>query len=214
MKFYSVLALILISVSASHAETMYISDAIQVNMRTGRGFQYKILAMINSGQVVEVIEREDQYAKIRIPNGREGWVESQYLTPNKPSRLLLESLEKKHSEILEKIETTQKENSTLRTENDRLNSELSAKEKAFSELTRGYETLKSDTADFPILKARFDEATSQLKEQRIRADKFEGEFQNLNLYQNIRWFLFGAGTLVFGMVLGFSTRRQRRTSSL
>jgi hypothetical protein len=42
----------------------------------------------------------------------------------------------------------------------------------------------------------------------------EKEIARLSLNRNIRWFLSGAGVLVLGFIIGFSTKKQRRRSSL
>jgi SH3 domain protein len=210
--FLAILVFHLLLPAAVAAETMYLSDTIQINLRTGRGVEYKILAMLNSGQAVEVIEKGDQYTRVRIPNGMEGWVLSRYLTSTKPSALLLESLEKKHQELLLKIDETTKENSVLKADNKRIDEEISIRKSALSDLTRSYEMLKSDTAGFSKLQSSFDESVSQLKELKIRAGELEGEVKYLNQYKNMQWFLIGAGILFFGMVIGFSAKRQRKRS--
>ncbi len=46
-----------------------------------------------TGTALEVIERFDKLARVRDPQGTEGWIETRYLTPDPPARLQLYKLQ-------------------------------------------------------------------------------------------------------------------------
>ena len=52
------------------------------------------------------------------------------------------------------------------------------------------------------------------KQQTQKALELDNEVEKLHWNQNVRWFLSGAGVLLLGFIIGFSTKRQRRRSSL
>jgi SH3 domain protein len=212
-RFLTVCIFLMLFSTGANAETMYVSDIIQITMRTGQGIDHRIVAMLNSGEEVEILEAGAQWTRVRIQNGKEGWVLTRYLTPKKPSGLLLETLEKKHAEVTVAFDEIKKENSALKADNKRLAAELSANERALSEVTRSYETLMAESAEFLKLRSSFDESAAQLSEQKVRVEKYEEELTRLQFHQNIKWFLAGAGVLILGFVVGFSARRQRRKSS-
>ena len=115
--------------------------------------------------------------------------------------------------------TTQTE--TLIMENDKLNSEnkklmdtLSDNRKALKNLQRQYDTLKTESADFLDLKKRFEKASHELTGQTRKAKELEKMVEELQLYQYIKWFLAGSGVLPVGFIIGFSTKKHRRQSSL
>ena len=83
-----VLALVLGLVSTAMAETRYVSDRLEIQMRTGKGTQFRILRMLPSGTALEILEvdQENGYSRVRTPSGVEGWVLSRYLMARPAAR--------------------------------------------------------------------------------------------------------------------------------
>lgn len=203
-------------ITVAEAETMYVSDRMKVTLRTGPGVDRKIVAMIESDDLVEILKTDTGkgWTLVRIPNGKEGWVISRFLTSKQPSRILLERLKKKHEDLTIRSSALLKENAALKAEKKRLDTELANNKKTLNELSKSYEILKTESADFIKLKSSYLKSTSQLAEQTKKAEKLEGELTKLKWNQNIRWFLSGAGVLILGFIIGLSIKRQRRRSTL
>jgi uncharacterized protein YgiM (DUF1202 family) len=62
---------------ASH-EYAYVT-ANQVNVRDRLAAIYNKVATLNTGDKVEVTDRQKRFVKIKLPNGQEGWLEARYL---------------------------------------------------------------------------------------------------------------------------------------
>lgn len=199
---------------AVQAETMYITDIVKITLRTGPGIDHKIITMVTSGQEVEVLSSLNDWTNVQTLGGKEGWVLSRFITPKKPSVLLLNRLKEKHDKLTDQFESLLKENKKLKEENKRLNSGLSNTNTALNQLDESYKALKRESSGFIKLKANYQKSMSQLSEQTKRAEQFEEELIQLQLRQNIRWFLAGSGVLILGFLIGFSAKRQRRRSSL
>mgnify|MGYP001292643476 FL=1 len=200
--------------SISQAETLYISDFLRITMRTGPGIDHKIIEMIKSGQSVTVLEQGPEWTKILLPTGKEGWVLNRFLTPKPPSGLLLKKLEEKHAELSLQITTLIDENKRLRNENQRLDAELKTSSRNLKKVTDSYQKLKSGSAEYLDVKSRYEMMVVQLDQQKKRAQDIEKELESIWFHKNIRWFLSGAVVLIIGFLIGFSSRRQRRRSSL
>ena len=200
--------------SISQAETLYISDFLRITMRTGPGIDHKIIEMIKSGQSVTVLEQGPEWTKILLPTGKEGWVLNRFLTPKPPSGLLLKKLEEKHAELSLQITTLIDENKRLRNENQRLDAELKTSSRNLKKVTDSYQKLKSGSAEYLDVKSRYEMMVVQLDQQKKRAQDIEKELESIRFHKNIRWFLSGAVVLIIGFLIGFSSRRQRRRSSL
>ncbi|MBU0999633.1 TIGR04211 family SH3 domain-containing protein [Patescibacteria group bacterium] len=196
------------------AETQYVSDLAEITLRTGKGIDHKIITMLKSGVQVEVLEPNDQWTKIRLPDGREGWVMSRFLTPKMPNSLELEELKKKHEALLAMADTPFKEIQKLQEENERLRSELAVAEKALNSLKGSYESLKKESPELLKLKSDYQRLEDQFAKQKKRAGQLEDELSKHDIRQHVRWFLSGAAVLLVGFFLGFSAKRQRRRSSL
>ena len=83
-----------------YGETMYVSDVLKLTLRTGPSIENKIISVIDSGQMMEVIKFGDEWSQVQLPNGKEGWVLSRYLTTNETHNIKLERLEAKHKNLM------------------------------------------------------------------------------------------------------------------
>jgi SH3 domain protein len=166
-----------------HATTMYVNDIVEITLRTGQSLNHKILGFLQSGQRLEVIEMNDQWAHVRTSDGKVGWVLTRYLTPEPTSKIKLERLEEKQKSVVEQIRTE-------------------------------YETLKSESGEFLALKAKYEKTAARLDEETRRANQLDEQVAKLTRSYAIKWFLAGSGVLLFGFIVGFSLKRQRRRPSL
>jgi SH3 domain protein len=209
------LVLLLCLFSASvYGETMYVSDILKLTLRTGPSIENKIIAVIESGQMMEVIQYGDEWSKVRLPSGKEGWVLSRYLTTDETNNIKLERLEAMHNNLTIQAAELLEENNRLKTENTRLSAEFEAGQKELVKTKSDYEALKAESAEFLTLKANYNRAASQLAEQTARAKQLEEQLSSLEMNTYIKWFLAGSGVLIVGFLIGFSTKRQRRRPSL
>ena len=192
----------------------YINDSMKITMRTGPATDRKIIALLAVGQEVEILKAEDEWTMVRLSNGKEGWVISRFLTDQTPDSIVLETLKKNYSALQAKAASLMEENKMLKDENGKLSNDLGATQKKEKNLSTDYETLKRESKKFLELQEKYKESTSKLAEQTQKADKYEDELTKLLWNKNIKWFLSGAGVLILGFIIGFSTKRQRRHSSL
>jgi SH3 domain protein len=196
------------------AENKYVSDTMKIMMRTGPGINQKIISMLSIGKKIEVIEPGDEWSLVRLDNGTKGWVLSRFLTDKLPSDIELNLLKSKYEALRTSASEMKEKNSLLKAENEKLTKEFAATRKKLQETTSDFEALKTESKEFLELQSKFKAASSKLAEQTKKAEKFEDELTKLLWNQNIKWFLSGAGVLILGFIIGFSTRRQRRRSSL
>jgi SH3 domain protein len=200
--------------TAVYGETMYVSDILKLTLRTGPSTENKILAVIASGQQLEVVEFGKEWSQVQLPNGKEGWVLSRYLTPHETNNVKLDRLQAKHKNLMTQAAALLEENNRLQAENKKLESEFKTNQKQAVKARSDYETLKTEAAEFISLKSKYKEAVSQLTEQTAKAEKFEEQLTRLEMSTYIKWFLAGSGVLIVGFLIGFSTKRQRRRPAL
>jgi SH3 domain protein len=197
-----------------YGETMYVSDVLKLTLRTGPSIENKIISVIDSGQMMEVVKFGDEWSQVQLPNGKEGWVLSRYLTTNETHNIKLERLEAKHKNLMIQAAELLEENNRLKAENKRFSTESKANQKQFVKTQADYEALKAEAAEFITLKANYKRAASQLAEQTAKAKQLEEELSSLEMNTYIKWFLAGSGVLIVGFLIGFSTKRQRRRPAL
>ncbi len=215
MKRLFIIAILLVLLPAVvHAEKKYINDLLEITLRTGQGIDHKIIEIVKSGQMVEVLKPGDQWTKIRRLNGTEGWVVSRFLTSNKPNILLLKELQEKHEAIVIRTDSQLEEIAKLQEDNKELRSKLTVSAKTLNDLNNSYETLKKESGEFLQFKSNYNKATAQLTKQKQKIQKYEEELSKLEQRQIFRWIFTGAGILFLGFLIGLSGKRQRRRLSL
>ena len=197
-----------------NAESMYVTDVIKLTLRSGPSTEYKILAVVESGQKIEVIERGNDWSLVRLSNEKEGYVLTRYLVSGPTHRIRLEQLQAKQKALTQQATDLLEENTKLREENKDLKSKLSGTENTLNTIQAEYQELKAGSAEYLTLKTEHKKIKEQLAEQSKKANALDKELSKVELNQYIKWFLAGSGVLLVGFIVGFSARRQRRRPSL
>lgn len=65
------------------AQTALVTDAARVNMRSGKAENYRVLRVLPPSTEVQVIEIDQDYAKVKAADGETGWVLLKLLTIRK-----------------------------------------------------------------------------------------------------------------------------------
>ena len=196
------------------AESMYVTDVLKLTLRSGPSTEYKILAVIESGQQVDMLERGEEWSMVKLANGKEGYVLTRYLLADPTHNVRLEQLQIKHKAVMQQSATLLEENTRLKEENTKLKSTLQNSEKMLEDLGSDYEKLKTGSAEFLSLKSKYKKISTQLAEQTKRANTLDEELSGIEKNQYIKWFLAGSGVLLVGFIVGFSAKRGRRRPSL
>ncbi|HVY83322.1 MAG TPA: TIGR04211 family SH3 domain-containing protein [Steroidobacteraceae bacterium] len=71
---------------AARAETLYVIEQLYVTVNASPDGTGERVGQIKSGDAVELIERQDGQAHVRLASGTEGWVKASYLSPEPPLR--------------------------------------------------------------------------------------------------------------------------------
>lgn len=199
---------------SAQAQTAYISDMMNITMRTGPTTENKIIAMLKTGHSAEIIEEGQDWSRVRIADGKEGWVLTRFLSFEKPKNLLLESLEKRHNELLTQFEFLSEENRTLKSDAEKYSSELSQAQEALDKISIAYETLKQDSREVIQLRQDLQTKSETLIDQNEKIGDLEKKLSGLQMKNAIHWFLAGAGVLLVGVLIGYTGKSKRRRSSL
>jgi SH3 domain protein len=86
------------SVQAAH-----ITDKLLVGLYAEPKSGLQPSKVLPSGTPLEVLERKDAFSKVKLGDGREGWVKSVYISNEKPARAMLLELQAKNSSLQNKL---------------------------------------------------------------------------------------------------------------
>ncbi|MDY6906347.1 MAG: TIGR04211 family SH3 domain-containing protein [Thermodesulfobacteriota bacterium] len=111
---------------AAPGTDMYLTDTIKITMRSGKGMDHKIIALLQVGQKVSALAVEDEWTQIRTEAGKEGWVLSRFVSAEVPNRILLQQLQSDYASVTERCDALEKENKALINKNQALEAELAS----------------------------------------------------------------------------------------
>ena len=77
--------LLLVSSFAFSEETVYVTDRILLGVHQQPSENSPIITTIPSGTAMTLIQRQDSFAKVRLVDGKEGWVSESYVKTDKPA---------------------------------------------------------------------------------------------------------------------------------
>jgi len=125
----AVVAAGLFSVSQAWAETQYVNDVLRVDMRAGPTNAHKIIDFVKSGTPVSIIGQSPDGVWYQVEaNGKQGWIQTQYLTHERVARDMLvdmqaeaEKLKKQNNTLQETLSDTREELKSLKTAHRQLN---------------------------------------------------------------------------------------------
>jgi SH3 domain protein len=198
------LAIALLVCSIAQAETQYIVDQLTVPLRRGPTNGHKILhAGLPSGTALEVIGNEDNgYIQVRMPNGTEGWIQTQFLTKEPAARDRVVQLNKR-------IESLTAELASLRQGVKSEQGARSSAESTSSELAKQVKQLQTELAEIRRVSANsvaMYEENKSLKEQNDQLQLASGqqasEIKSLKSNEVQMWLLIGGGLVVVGLIFG------------
>jgi SH3 domain protein len=88
------------------AETAYITDKLRLGLHEAADTSDRAFRTLESGQELEIISRDRNYARIRLPDGEQGHVKAAYLVSEKPARLIVSEMRSSNEKLRQEIEST------------------------------------------------------------------------------------------------------------
>ncbi|UCC57054.1 MAG: TIGR04211 family SH3 domain-containing protein [Gammaproteobacteria bacterium] len=193
------------------AETRYVSDSLEITMRSGKSTSHGITRMLRSGTPVEILETDKKsgYSHVRTRGGKEGWVLTRFLMKGPAARDRLAKAEKKLAELeLENrrvataIQSIKEEKLSLQRDKQSLAGEHRQVSQELSEIKR---TASSALA--------MDSENKELKSRVVTLERnlqtLQQENESLKDRTARDWFMVGAAVVLMGIIVGLIIPRIR-----
>lgn len=198
-------------------EGSYITDNLRTEMRSGPSREYRIINYVRSGANVSVLETDEanKTSKIRLPSGKEGWVQTKHITEQTPARDRLAQTESLIDKLQNQGSSSQQQLASLTTSQQTLQRDNRKLTQNNKKLSKELNKIKETAANALNL----DRENQDLKKRVFALDRdyqiLEQQVNSLKDRSNRDWFVAGAGVLIAGVVFGLilPKLRFRRKSS-
>lgn len=138
------------------AETAYVTDNLRLGIHQASDTSDRAFRTLESGQELEIISRDRNYASVRLPDGVEGYVKAAYLVFEKPAKLIVAETQSANDELRQQLEDTKA---------------------AFAQPAVTIAALEEQLAESKVAAetsaSQVDELTTQVEEMRGRQDQFK-----------------------------------------
>ncbi len=212
MKVTSLFLVLVATVSGlAQAETRYVSDRLEIQMRTGKGTQFKILRMLPSGTALEVLEVDQQngYSRVRSAGGVEGWVLNRYLMKGKAARDRLAEAEKELARLELENRKLSASVGELKNAKGSVDQERGALSKENRKLSQELEAIRRTASSALAIDAENKDLKSKIVAYERQAQTLKQENEGLKDRTARDWFMVGAGVIILGMIIGLIIPRIR-----
>lgn len=124
---FGALLLLLASICVpAQAETVYVADIVRLGVRGTQDNRSRPLAIVITGTALEVLEKENNYYKIKTPKGSVGWVLKTYVSSEPPARVILPELQNRFDQVNQELQDFQARSGEIETQNALLSDKLAS----------------------------------------------------------------------------------------
>lgn len=91
---------------AVFAETAYVTDNLRLGLHQAADTSDRAFRTLESGQELEIISRNRNYANVSLPDGVQGYVKAAYLVFEKPAKLVVAETLNANQQLKQELENT------------------------------------------------------------------------------------------------------------
>jgi len=170
--------LLLVLSGTAMAETAYITDNLRLGLHQAPDTSDRAFRTLESGQQIEIINRDRNYAFVQLPDGVQGYVKAAYLVFEKPAKLIV-------SETQARV--------------DELEAELSRTKEAFA---APGETIAALEAQLEQSQSELEQVSSNAIELKSENEKYRRRHEQFKFSVPLAWV---GGAAAFCLLAGFLT---------
>lgn len=103
MRTFLGLVLIAVMPALAIAETAYVTDSLRLGLHRAADTSDTAFRMLESGQTLEIVTRDRNYAQVRLPDGAVGYVKAAYLVTDVPAKFLVNDLQAENESLQQRL---------------------------------------------------------------------------------------------------------------
>jgi SH3 domain protein len=214
MLLYSVIAIALVVFlcipSTTLAKYLYVIPTAELPLRSGKGNEYKVVAVIINGSRVQLLEEDGDWAMVLTSDNKKGWMLKRYLNASPPLKDVVASLQVERDRLKKQTTEISEQLDEVSEARNQYEQKLKACILDRDQTRKSYDSLKEDAADVLNFKKALSETAEELQEIKHKYTIAEQENEHLRDNSRIKWFLAGGGILIVGWIIGLITTRGRK----
>lgn len=199
------LLICLLAPSLLLAKPAYVSDELEIMVRSGKSGSHRIIATLRSGARVDILQYDEasRYSNVSFGDGRKGWVLGRLLQKAPASKARLASAKVMFEKQTTELKELKAKLNLLGNAQGDLDTQAAVLQTNNTALTKELEEVKEASADaIQILEER-----NQLQQRVVSVER---ELENVKRKNNVlsnndsqSWFLIGGSVMLLGLVFGF-----------
>jgi len=137
------------------AQTVYVTDNLRLGLHEAADTSGPSMQTLDSGQELEILSRDRNYANVRLPDGTEGWVKAAYLVDDKPAKLIVAETQAESDRLRGELEDLRQQFASpasiiaaLEDESANLRAQVDENETRIAELNTASSSLRQQQAQF------------------------------------------------------------------
>ena len=200
------------------AKTSYVSDQLNVPMRSGASNGHRIVKFLKSGTALTVLGASDdnKFIEVKIANGKSGWIESKNIMDVASGRDRLVYANKKLAKVKEESKELKSTVAGLKSEIRQLKNERGSLKSELTNQTNSLDDLKITAANPLALSKKNKQLKKDLDKAEGRASMLDKDNQSLRSNVMQEWFMIGGavslGSLIVGLILTRINWRRKKDS--
>jgi SH3 domain protein len=138
-----ILAIVFFFVHTALAQTVYVTDSLEITLRAGPDATRKIVKMLPSGSPLTILDQTRSWYRVRTEDGNTGWVLKRYVMQEMPKQMRITHLQNKISTLEESYSQAQSTIERLRTENQQLSTTLERTQNELNSVSSDHQALRN-----------------------------------------------------------------------
>jgi len=195
---------LLLPYGTAHAAFGWVDDKLYVPLRTGPSSKHTIMHKgLVSGTRLEIIERDNEagFVKVKLPDGRLGFIPDQYLSKIPIAEDRLAEAQKTIEALTSKSKPQQQQLFELRNQNKSLEEQVAGLTAEKNTVSQRLAEIENVSKNHIATSAKNKTLIKEAEERKNAIDVLKADNQRLKQRSNQEWFINGAGAVVLGVIL-------------
>lgn len=197
--------------TGSLAQDLYITDQFEVTLRSGTSTSNSIIAMLKSGQKVELLEQDvaTKYSLVQTEDGKKGYVLTRYLDEQASGRERFNNLQQQAEQLKATISQLKKQLSEFKSTKQGDDQNISQLQSDLARTRKALADLREATSDTVRVLEQNENLQTRINVLESEKKILTDENMQYKDRTAMDWFIRGAGVSLAAFLIGIIVTRIR-----